>query len=1083
LLYIKTLTLEHFKSFKKAKIEFKKGFNIIIGPNGSGKSNICDAILFSLGESSLKRLRVDKFKTLFNNNESKFLRVRLDLDGDEKLYIIREARSDGRARFIVNNKKMKKEEVIEILEKHRIFVNEVTTIAQGEINKLIEMNAKERRELIDTTSGIKEFESKKEEALKELDEVETRIRETKLVLNEKEAYLKELEKEKDLANQFVELNKRAKLLNYSILANRLDSIRIELNKVNEELSKIENEKNALNNDILDQTNKANELINERSSIEEKINKGSMSNAEFTRKLSEIESNINYINSRLNDISKDIVEKRTNLDNENKKINELKNKINENENRKSVIKKRLEELNLVISSSENQSTNIVEIIANLNKELASLNTEIIDIEEKERIAIEHIEKRKIEEEKLMELSKKKDDIEKELIEKKNRLSNLIKEEYNLNKEKAQLSNELNEINKKLIDIGEYTYNSRNELFEQLKNSYNGFYGRVIDLMEYDQSLSYAIYAALGQRIQYLVVDNIDTASKIIDYLKKNNLGRYTFIPLKNIAYSESKDSNGLLLNHITYDPRFDPVFKFLLYNTYLVNNIDEAKRQGIGNKRFVTIEGDLIEASGLITGGSFKKNIDPLIAEKAYESVKEEKKKKEEELANIDKKIFETRKEYALLQGEIASLEKTLEEIRNEMQKKIETSNINIDEIKKRKEELIAKRDEISKKINELIESNIGKGKIDIEENKKEREMISIELAKIEKEEEILKLQISDIEKEIKELNKTIANDEEESNKLSIEKEKLEKSKENILREMESFNKENKELYDKISLINNNLAEVQIKIEKNKEKISSLERIENEYNIKKTQLEVRISDIEAEIKAYNIDEPYIKEDPSILENELKEVNEKINNLGGVNLKAPEVYEERKKEVDSMKEKVEKLESEKNEVLRLIEEIDKRKVETFMKTFNEVNKNFEKLYSYIFPGKASIALTNPRDPFNSGLEILIKDSNLNLSVKSGGEKALLLLMLLFSIHLCRPSSIYIFDEIDSALDKENSIKLSLLIKELSKNAQFIVVSHNDSTIYNADAILGVYKSEDGSKVVGIDANRLINEKNEKDKNEAQ
>ncbi len=174
------------------------------------------------------------------------------------------------------------------------------------------------------------------------------------------------------------------------------------------------------------------------------------------------------------------------------------------------------------------------------------------------------------------------------------------------------------------------------------------------------------------------------------------------------------------------------------------------------------------------------------------------------------------------------------------------------------------------------------------------------------------------------------------------------------------------------------------------------------------------------------------------------------------------------------KLEVLDNEKESILKMIEEIDSKKYRIFLETFEIVNKNFTKLYNYIFPGSAQIELDDPKDPFNSGLHIKMLDGKLTKreGSLSGGEKSLVMLMLIFSIHMYKPSSLYLFDEVDSALDKENSKKLSHLIKEMSKGSQFVVVSHNDSLIVNADTAIGVAKSDGESKAIGLQVANIIN-----------
>jgi chromosome segregation protein len=211
----------------------------------------------------------------------------------------------------------------------------------------------------------------------------------------------------------------------------------------------------------------------------------------------------------------------------------------------------------------------------------------------------------------------------------------------------------------------------------------------------------------------------------------------------------------------------------------------------------------------------------------------------------------------------------------------------------------------------------------------------------------------------------------------------------------------------------------------------------------------------------------------MEAEVNILSSKINDLGNVNLKAPEIYDERKKTVEEASSRVSTLQTEKDAVLRMMEEIDSKKLQTFMDMLNEVNKNFMKLYNYVFPGKAGIVLENDKDPLNSGIHIKITEGKTEKQFMSmsGGERAIISLMLLFSIHMGRKSSLYIFDEVDAALDKENAKKLSTLVKQMSQEAQFIVISHNDSLIVNADTAIGVVKTEGESKAYGVDVSSMI------------
>ncbi len=307
----------------------------------------------------------------------------------------------------------------------------------------------------------------------------------------------------------------------------------------------------------------------------------------------------------------------------------------------------------------------------------------------------------------------------------------------------------------------------------------------------------------------------------------------------------------------------------------------------------------------------------------------------------------------------------------------------------------------------------------------------------------------------------------------IRKEVLHRSKAEIEKEINSKSESSKRSYSRIQSINDEISKLSAEHGKHEAEINAIERQINEIRLKRGTFETRLSDITAELKAYDAATSPLKSQLTEMEAEVNVLSSKITELGNVNQKAPEIYEERKKTVEEAASRVSTLLTEKEAVLRMMEEIDSKKLQTFMDMLNEVNKSFMKLYNYVFPGKACIVLEDDKDPLSSGIHIKISEGKAEKQFMSmsGGERAIISLMLLFSIHMGRKSSLYIFDEVDAALDKENAKKLSILIKEMSKEAQFIVISHNDSLIVNADTAIGVVKAEGESRAYGVEVSSMV------------
>ena len=330
--------------------------------------------------------------------------------------------------------------------------------------------------------------------------------------------------------------------------------------------------------------------------------------------------------------------------------------------------------------------------------------------------------------------------------------------------------------------------------------------------------------------------------------------------------------------------------------------------------------------------------------------------------------------------------------------------------------------------------------------------------------------ISERKKQIKELKSQL--DEKE-----LRKEVLTKSKEDIERELSGKGASSRKLIERQNAINTEMNRLSMEMGKLDSEITNFERMINDLRLKKATAETRLNDITAELStsAYQAQGlELLKGKPEEMDSEANILKSKIDEMGNVNLKAPEVYEAMKAQTEEAISKVTTLQTEKDAVLGMIEQIDSKKLQTFMDMLNQVNKNFARLYNFVFPGKATIMLENETDPLNSGIYMKLNDGKSDIPLKSlsGGQKSMVALMLLFSIHLCKKSSLYLFDEVDAALDPDNAKILSKLIKQMSDVAQFIVISHNNSLIVNADTAIGVAMDDKKeSKAIGLEIGSML------------
>jgi chromosome segregation protein len=1129
MLYIKSIAISKFKSFRHAELLFSNGFTCVVGPNGSGKSNICDALLFGLGENSLRRLRVSKLDFLINSGmkrkagELAKANVKMDFDGDDKISITRFVRSDGKTAYKVNGKNMRRHEVLELLKKHNIHVDETSTIAQGEINKIIDLNSKERRELIDIASGIKEFEVKKGESMKELEKVSQRIGEAQIVLNERLGFLRELEKEKNSAEKYTSMNARMKALNYSVVVKRAKVLQGRYDELSGKLASLESKKN-------EAASKLEKLSLNISRLGESRQRLSLSLNESSKKMSEKNAMLESIRRELAEIGVELSNKETTVRDAEKRLSELEieeftaedktrknneeiaflaSKIHELESESSGIavdggeaknyEEDIKRLNISIEDGELRLSSIADSIAAVHAEESSINSRMEEIREEIKNA----------QAEAAASSGRRGEIAAQLDEASRKYNEMLVDEKALSSELSIMNNESGRIDEELLKLKEQKaiHQPRgDELADKLAMRFgrkDGFHGKASRLCGYDSKYALAIETAAGSRFDYLVVDSISNAKIIIEHMKKNSLGRATFIPINELSVDTRKEriDERSIIGMVSFDKYYERVFNYIFGNTSLIDDIEDSKKMGIGKKRYVTLEGELVEQSGVVSGGSQRRRVSIAAIESDIMHLSDEKERVRKRISEAEGRLLSVRKSIATLEMEITSCRREVnylesetkrhEENADRMETGIKSLEAKLRSIGDRRDSLLGERRMLNEKMenskkalqrlyNEMLESSRelnkkGARKELIEKEKKlrkELEELKIKSAEMRKENELLKERLNEIKKQSDSGKESAKKAGEIIKEKSTRKAELGKRMKEIEEMIASGSESGRKVYEELNKIDAEIGESSSRKGSLSAEISMAEREISEIRIERGQLEVRLNDLKAELTLYaNIE---------IIEGKLEEMEKessvlaaRITELGNVNLKAPEIYLEKSKDVEEAKSRIETLGYEKNAIMRMIEEIDSKKLETFMSTFTAVNKNFSGLFGYIFTGKASIVLSNERDPFSSGLEVRIIEGKKEklLHSMSGGEKSLVSLILLFAIHMCKPSQIYVFDEVDSALDKENSKKLSFLIKEMSKNSQFIVVSHNDSLIVNADAAIGVVKSNEESKAVGVEIASMV------------
>jgi len=1112
-MHLDKLEIKGFKSFRdKTVLEFPDQFTAIVGPNGSGKSNIIDSICFVLGRS--RGLRVNNLSELIYNGgvsgkESEYARVSMYLNDGNKnqIKITREIDRAGKSIYKLNNKRSSRQEIMDI-----VGDNEYNIILQDDVTRIIDMKPKERRQIIDDLCGIAEYDKKKEKALHELEKVEARISEVHIILGEKQGYLEELGRERDEAIRYQDLQDELKRCKASILYLEIRDHEKRENKLNEKIEQLRREKRQ-NSDRIKEI---------EIEISERNNKLKGINSEILRLEEEKGS------TKLVELRGEIIRNRDKLENLNTTLQNLKSEISEKKKKKQalmeeekILEQKLKEISEKIEplsekiEKESRKVGSLEI----DKDIDKLKTDIFDLRSKiatnaeicerynseikdlldEKSSLEERIKRSLKEEK--EIARRIDD---HLIENKSNFEEYerlrselpkIDQRYNdICKELQEMQMKFTEKNSELKTLERTSggLNSSISAVMNLKKIIPGIYGTVSQLGSIsDSRYEKALQIAAGGRMQNIVVENEDTAIKCIEYLRKKRVGRATFLPLNKINPQVSKNvpklAIGFARNFITSPYKFEKIFAYVYGDTLLVENLDKAKKIGVGKWRMVTIDGDLLSKEGAMTGGYLRNvglkfsSTDELEREIKYlenriieldgerQELELEKRKIEEKISKLEDSV-----DSGKIYMEKIRLEKEmLGEKRKGFQQRVNELDARIDDLKKK----ISDGNALVKKIKrdlQIKENGLEKllkksSKVDttvLEKFREEKYQLEVEQNRLVEKRTLILEQIDDITKELRELNREYKDVDENIEKTQKAISKLEKmlsirEKENIelMDNVERLIDHRSRIEKEITDFSNERGKLEFELERINEKISKIE-------IEKARTETHLSDLKREFASYP--EVELMKDKKLkeLEDMVLNIENQLREFGSINMRAIESYDILKKEFEDITGKLETLKNERQSIFNFMEKVEQRKRETFMKTFEVVKKNFERIFKEISGGEGTLILDNPRDISECGLLITASPKGkkvLSLDAMSGGEKVLTSSAFLLAIQQYKPSYFYIVDELDAALDKENSVKLAQMLKK--SDAQFMIVTHNDVMVRYAQSVIGVSMNNGISQVVGV------------------
>ena len=1097
--YIREVELDNFKSFAgHTKFTFVKGFNVIAGANGSGKSNIIDALMFVLGASSKREMRSEVLTDLVfnggkNQKAAEFAKVNIILDNSDKTFssyeekeisISRKVDKSGKSIFRINGKASTREEILNILSIIKVKQDSFNIIPQGKISEIAGSSPEERLGIINDLSGISVFEEKKSKAMNEMGKVEGNISKIETVQKEKKRLMEELENDKKRAEEFKELKKtqtllqaKQALIKKNFAYTELEGAVKELSKVNTENAEVVSSKDNLSGHLLEIRNEINRINTEaekegEKEISEAESKAKALDVDLT-KLRAVSANdkeqISNLADAIDRIKKEISDISESSEKENSEINGLRSRLNQ-------LNSRRHELTEMMSKAENYF-----------KEKESGEKQLNEVTKKiyeYRLALSNYPRIAELQSKLSELNATKAKLDTENRDMTVRFSELrpAVDKLKLNVKKEE--DTLYWLRENLL-TQKTTLNSKSRAIdtaEKLKKEVSGVYGTVNELFTVvNETYTQAIFRSIGRRGDFIIVENEAAVSKCIEKLKRDKLGNFNFIPLNKIVYSDTgklpSDSFVIdfTINLVKFDEKVRNAMKFVFGDTVLVESFEDAKSL-INRYRMVTLDGTVFEKTGVISGG-YQEEINFANINKKYQElnsgIDEHTKLKEKYQVELDEKNATLN----FLMSKIKGYEKDLYEIKNSISavsKEISNFKGSESEISETINKLDAQKLEIEEKLNK-----IGADKYERVDYRKDIEQLDREINQIQiklgtsttKIENIFKSELADLLKRNSDLEKQRAKFETEietiskkitdgDKNLQLLMQDLSKKSDALLKLREKrvhLNEEAVGIEDKLGQINKASLELQNKI--------------NDLRVREAELKVKFETANEEFSKFASENPLLESSDTVenISKKLLSISSKIDRFGLINETALDKFNKVLEEYNEFNTKLVKLNEEKEKILAVIKDIEAKKLETFMKTLSEINGIFSQVFNSITSGKAELIPDNPQDVFGGGLDISVELPNKkvhNIRGLSGGEMSILSISLLMSISKYIDVPFYVLDEVDAALDSVNSSKFSSLVKAYSENTEFVVISHNETTMINADVIYGVTMTGEGvSKVVSV------------------
>ncbi len=1179
-MFIKSLEILGFKSFAdKTDIHLSSGMTSVVGPNGCGKSNIAEALMWVLGESNVRNIRAQRaIDVIFSGTDKKralgMAEVSLTLDNTcgtlplsyNEVTVTRRAFRSGESEYFINKARCRLKDIYELFLDTGIGREAYSFVSQGEIDAILSAKAEDRRELIEEAAGIKKYRYRREEANRKLDKTQANLLRVCDIMSELDGQLEPLAEQAEQAKKFEELQARLNEIEIGLLIR-------DLRKHTESLEEVRQSKQNSAGKLEEYDRQLEELEAQHEAqsaklnrLEEEVESARRAQAGLSGNVQRLDSRAALLEERLKSAKSQIAQTDEEISNLVARIEDTKSRLSELETQEQQTAAEVAEIKANVEAKAAALAELDKLFEDASRSVNDQKSNYLELAKEiaaKRNALQNSRQR------IADLQSVESKHNQEIAQLQSQLEAAEKSQKDAAAQAASIEENIKQLGGQLADVVESRKSAEAELAElntrhaeqtrqiaskssrlgtltEMAEAHEGFYegvrsvmaaaksGKltgdfavVADVIDVPKGYEVALETALGASLQDIISDTVDQAKGAIAFLKQNQAGRATFLPLDGLRtggqevrgqMDKRAGSLGIAAQLVNYKPKYDAAIRSLLGRTVVAQNIDDAvglSRTLTGWNKIVTLEGELIVPSGAITGGARKskgpgllirkQEIDALTAELASldaqsRQLSQQSEAAQQSISDLYNEITESENQISESRLQHADHSKRADFASRETQRlinQLDTARAEQEQTGLLLKEELASTEELKKLLetighaNEDLDEKVAGAEQDMESLQQQRNVARAELMSLNSDFAASNQRVSSMRQNLSEMRLSIDNMTAELGIRRSTAGNTSTSIDSIVEERKTVETERarqQQLLDAADISLKSLtteksteSSTALHIE-NRLKETSRQRTQvfeqnHDADVKEARLEVQVT-LAAErlFEEYGISKDQAMNWPEEVEvergtaSEVARLRREIKDMGPVNIGAVQEYERIKERWDFLVAQRADLEQAKEQINAAIRELDINTRGLFMETYNLVASNFDVMFKRLFGGgKTELSLTIPNDLLETGINVSVQPPGKKLqdmALLSGGERALTACAFIFALLLAKPSPLVVMDEVDAPLDESNVERFVEVLKDFAKTSQFIVVTHNRSTMEAADTLYGVTMQEPGiSKIISV------------------